>query len=170
MIENVSRPITDLQEVNNRYLAGICCRMKKTARCFFLDQSLPGAPRHVRIKFRAKKSKNGLRRTNVKSNLMPEVEYTQKTGNYDPKPWFLHLTARNSKCPRRCWELDAEFLHTCLMCPCRAFQECAFLSFPPKMWGSLRPKYPPPPKNKLNIWRKKRKSVRPRLGRDTWAH
>ena len=55
-----------------------------------------------------KYSKNWLcrtSRTNIKSNLTPEVEYTLKPSNYDPMPWFLHFTAQNSKCPRRFWEL-----------------------------------------------------------------
>ena len=57
------------------------------------------------------------------SILTPKIEYTLKPSNYDVKPWFLHFTARKSTCPRRFWEIDPEILHTCLMCPCRAFYE-----------------------------------------------
>ena len=76
-----------------------------------------------------KYSKSWLRRTNIKSNLTPKIEDTLKPSNYDAKPWFLHFTAQKSKCPRRFWQIDPEKLHTCLMCPCRAFYECVFLFF-----------------------------------------
>ena len=45
--------------------------------------------------------------------------------------WFKHKTPNSFRrqCPRRFWELDPELLHTCLMCPCRAFNECFFFRF-----------------------------------------
>ena len=33
------------------------------------------------------------------------------------------------QCPRRFGEFDPEILHTCLVCPCRAFNECFFFVF-----------------------------------------
>ena len=53
---------------------------------FFLEEPLPGAPRHVGAKLRAKYSKDRLRRTNIKSNLTPIIEYTLKPSNDDAKP------------------------------------------------------------------------------------
>ena len=89
-----------------------------------------------------KKSNNWLRRTNIQSNLTPEIEHTLKPSNYDAKPWCLRLTAQKSKYLHRFWELDPEILHTFLICPCRPFYECFFFFPPPKMWGSSSPKYP----------------------------
>ena len=99
---------------------------EKKISFFFLDEPPPGAPRHVCTKFSTKYSKNWLRRANIKSGLTPKIQCTLKPSNYDAKPWFLHFTARKSKCPRRFWEIDPENLHTCSMCPCRAFYEWGF--------------------------------------------
>ena len=33
------------------------------------------------------------------------------------------------ECPRRFWEIDPEILHTCSMCPCRAFYQWDLFSF-----------------------------------------
>ena len=74
----------------------------------------------------AQYSKNWLRRTTIKSILTPKIESTLKPSNYDAKPWFLPFTAQKSKCPRRFWEIEPEILHSCLMCPCRAFYERGF--------------------------------------------
>ena len=63
------------------------------------------------VQISRKKMKNWLRRTNFKSNLTPKIEYILKASNYNAKPWFLHLTAQKSNCPRRFWELDHYFLH-----------------------------------------------------------
>ena len=76
-----------------------------------------------------KKSKNWLRRTNFKPNLTPKIEYIRKPGNYNAKPWFSHLTAQNSKCPRRFRELDTLTLHTCLTFSCRTFYHWGFCFF-----------------------------------------
>ena len=45
--------------------------------------------------------------------------------------WFKHKTPNSFRvrCPRRFWEMDPEFMHTCLMCPCRAFYESFFFFF-----------------------------------------
>ena len=45
--------------------------------------------------------------------------------------WFKHQTPSSFRCqcPRRFLELDPEILHTCLMCPCRALNECFFSVF-----------------------------------------
>ena len=46
--------------------------------------------------------------------------------------WFKHKPPNSFRrqCPRRFWVSDPEILHTCLMCPCRAFDECfSFLFF-----------------------------------------
>ena len=52
--------------------------------------------------------------------------------------WFKLKTSNSSiivQCPRRFLEIDPEILHRCLICPCRAFDECVcvFL-FSPGMW------------------------------------
>ena len=69
------------------------------------------------------------------------MEYTLKPNNYDSKPWFLRFTTQKAKCPRRFWEasLDPEFLHTCLTCPCRAFNDYLF---PLENAGFLKPQIP----------------------------
>ena len=115
------------KEVNNSQAFAIG---RKEWPILFLDEPLPGAPRHVSSKVSRKYSKNWLRtRTSIKSNLTPEIEKTPNPSNYDAKPWFLRFTAQKSKCQRRFWELDPELLHTCWMCPCRAFYGCFFLVF-----------------------------------------
>ena len=76
-----------------------------------------------------KYSNNWLRRTNIKSNLTPEIEWTLKLSIYDAKPWCLHFTAKKFQYPSRFSETDPEMLHTCLMCPCRAFYELGFSCF-----------------------------------------
>ena len=46
--------------------------------------------------------------------------------------WFKHKPPNSFRrqCPRRFRVSDPEILHTCLMCPCRAFDECfSFLFF-----------------------------------------
>ena len=44
-----------------------------------------------------------------------------QAGSHKPQNSF------RCQCPRRFWEVDPEILHTCLVCPCRAFNECIFL-------------------------------------------
>ena len=53
--------------------------------------------------------------------------------------WFKHKTQNSFRCqcPRRFWELDPEFLHTCLVCPCRAFNEFSSSSFFRPIFGFL---------------------------------
>ena len=63
---------------------GIYCGKKKSNPFVFLDQPLPGAPRHVVQSF-VQISKNRLRRTNIKSNLTPKIEYTLKPSTYNAK-------------------------------------------------------------------------------------
>ena len=122
--ENVSRPITDLQR--GQILIGIYCRKKNNWRIFFSGPAASRCFKACLYKASREKSKNWLRRTNIKSNLTPKLECILKRSNYDANPWFLHLIAQKSKCPRRFWEIDPEILHTCLMCPCRAYYECLF--------------------------------------------
>ena len=113
---------------------------------------------HVSRKY----SKSWLRKTNIKSNLTPEIEYTLKPSNYDAKPWFLHFTAQNLLCPRRFEKMDPEIWHTCLMCPCRAFYEWGFLFFYfflLEMWDPLRPKYPEKIRRPKYLAKKNRKKT-----------
>ena len=123
----MSRPITDLQR--GQILIGLYCRQTKKWPIFFSGPAASRCFKACLYNVSRKNSKNWLRRTNIKSTLTPKIEYTLKPSNYDAKPWFLHLIAQKSKCPRRFWELDPEFLHTCFMCPCRAYYECVFCSF-----------------------------------------
>ena len=123
--ENVSRPITDLQ--TGQISIGIYCR-KKNDDPFFFWASRFQVLQGMFVQSFARKIEE-LRRTNIKSNLTPKLEYVLKPSNYRANPWFLHLTAQKSKCPRRFWELDPAILHTYLMCPCRGFYECVFLLF-----------------------------------------
>ena len=58
--------------------------------------------------------------------------------------------------------IDPEFLHTCLMCPCRSFY---VFFFSLEMWDPLRPKYPKKYKKRKNLAGKK--NIRKRLGRGT---
>ena len=85
-----------------------------------------------------KYSKNWLRKTNIKSNLTPEIKYTLKPSNYEAKPWFLHFTAQKSKCPRRFREINPEISRTCSMCPCRVFYECFYWKTIAGNLGSLK--------------------------------
>ena len=117
------------KEVNNSQ-AFTVGRKKMTN--FFFGRAASRCSKACLHKVSRQWSKNWLRtrRTNIKSNLTPEIEYPRKTNNYDAKPWFLLFTAQKSKCPRRFWEIDPEIWHTCLlMCPCRAFHEWIFLLF-----------------------------------------
>ena len=149
------------KEVNNSQAFTVGRRKKWPI--FFLEEPLPGAPRHVCTSF-PQKSKNWLRRTSIKSNLKPEIENTLKRRNYDAKPLFLHFTAQKPKCPRRFWEIDPEILHTCSMCPCRAFYEWGFrfLFFSLEMWHHSRPKYSKKYKNPNTVSggkKKKKKKI-----------
>ena len=151
----------DLQR--GQVLIGNYCRNKKWP--LFSGPAASRCSKACLYKVSLKKSRNvWLHRTNIKSNLTPKIEYIYilKPSNYNAKPWFLHLTAQKSKCPRRFWELDPEILHMCLICPCRAFCDWVFSSlfFSPKMWGLLWPKYPKK-YNNPNICRKKKHSWRP---------
>ena len=123
--ENTSQSQT-FKEVHNRWTSSVG---RKKNDPFFSGPAASRCPKACLYKVSCKKSKNWLLRTNIESNLTPKIENTLKPSNYDAKPWFLHLTAQKSKCPHRFWELDPEILHTCLMCPCRAFYEWAFLFF-----------------------------------------
>ena len=51
--------------------------------------------------------------------------------------WFKHRPPNSFRrqCPRRFWELDPEFLHMCLMCPCRARTHLHIYFFSPDIWG-----------------------------------
>ena len=92
------RPITDLR--TGQILIGVCCRNKKKYPFF----SWPAPSRCSKAcvyQVSLKNSKSWMRRTNIKSNLTPKIDYILKPSNYDAKPWFLHLTARKSKSPRR---------------------------------------------------------------------
>ena len=100
-------------------------------RCFslfILDEPLPGASRCL-CKVSRKFSKNWLRRTNIKSNLTPKIEYTLKPSNYDNNPCFLHFTAQNPTVHAVLEGWGPEILHTCLMRPCRAFDELLLFFF-----------------------------------------
>ena len=141
---------------------------------FFLDQPLPGARRHVLYKVSRKNSKNWQRRTNIKPNLTPKIEYILQPSNYNAKPWFLYLTAQKSKCPRRFWELDHKILRTYLMCPCQAFYEsgffCSFFPFFAENVGSLKTQISPP-KTKSRISDEKNKNDKnPFVKGSTGAH
>ena len=95
------------------------------------------------------------------------MEYTLKPSNYHVKPWFLHVTAQKSKYPRRFWELDPEFLYTCLMCPCRAFYECffCFLFFFAENVGSLKTQISPKnTKTQISDGKSKNYSLKARQG------
>ena len=74
---------------------------------FFLDDPLPGAPRHVCTKFRANIGISDLCIVvpNLETNLTRRIEYILKPSNYDAKPWFLHFTTQRSKFPRRFREI-----------------------------------------------------------------
>ena len=63
--ENVSQPITGLQKVNNSQSFTVG---RKKWPIFFLDQPLPGAPRHVCTKFRAK-----IRRTDCVGPILSDT-------------------------------------------------------------------------------------------------
>ena len=139
-------------EVNNNQAFTV--GRKKSS--FFSGRAASRCSKACLYRVSRKYSKNWLRRTNIKSNLTPEIEYTLKPSNYDAEPWFLHFTAPKSIFTRRFWEIYAQCLHTCLMCPCRAFCGWVFLFlffFSLDMWDPLRPKYPKNYKNP-NIWRK----------------
>ena len=112
-----------------------------------------------------KYSKNWLRKTNIKSNLTPEIKYTLKPSNYEAKPWFLHFTAQKSKCPRRFREINPEISRTCSMCPCRVFYECFYWKTIAGNLGSLKTQISQKIQNP-NIWLKEKKN-RKRLGRGT---
>ena len=119
--ENVSQPITGLQKVNNSQ--SFTVGRKKNDPFIFSGRAASRRSKACLYKVSRKYSKNWLRRTNIKSNLTPKIEYTLKPSNYDAKSWFLHCTTQKAKCARRFLKLDLEILHTCLMCPCWAFYE-----------------------------------------------
>ena len=96
-----------VQCLHNEFFKPILCKggvratsgvyPSKEKQSVFLHEPLPGAPRHVCTKFGAKRSRNWLRRTNIKSYLSPKIESTLKPSNSDAKPWFcaLPLKRRN---------------------------------------------------------------------------
>ena len=79
---------------------------------------------------------------------------------------ILALTAHKFKCPRHFWEIDPEFLHTCLICPCRAF-DVFFFSL--ELWDQSRPKYPKTTKTQISGAKNenRKKPIRKRLGMGT---
>ena len=115
------------REVNNRTIVRQLPYEEKKWPIFSSGRAASRCSKACLYKVSIKYSKNWLRWTNIKTNLTPEIEYKLKPSSYDAKPWFLHFTAQKSKCPRRFWEIDPEFLRVCLMCPCRAFYEWVFL-------------------------------------------
>ena len=64
----------------------------------------------------------------LKSHLTPKIESTLKGSKYDSKPWVLHGTGQKRTNVHAVLERYSEFLHTCLMCPCRSLYECFFYS------------------------------------------
>ena len=153
------------EEVNNSQAFTVG---RKTNDPFLSGRAASRCSKACLYKVSRKYSKNWLRRTNIKSNLTPEIECTLKPSNYEAKPWLPHFTAQKSKCPRRFREMDPEILRTCSMCPCQAFYEC-FFSFSLEIWDPLRPKYPKKYKTQISGEKKKKRKIpiRKRLGRGT---
>ena len=93
-------------EVNNRQAFTV----RKNYPLFFLDEPLPGAPRHVFTTYHANVQITDCR-TNTKSNLTPKIEYTLKPSTYDAKPWFLHFNRKKVQMSTPFFERDPDFLH-----------------------------------------------------------
>ena len=66
---------------------------------------------------------------NIKQNLAKKLDPILKSSNLKEMTYHSHFYAQNSKCPRRCWEIDAEILHTCFTCPSRGLTPVFFFFF-----------------------------------------
>ena len=95
----------------------------------------------------------------MKSYVLPNIECTLNTGNYEAKTRLLHSTAHTSKCPHRFWERDPEIVRTCSMCPCRAFDTLIFFIFLAGYVCSLNTQISQTIKKIPNIWRNITKSA-----------
>ena len=125
---------------------------------FFSERAVSRWSKACLYKVSRKKSKNWLRRTNIKSTLTPNIEYILKPSNYNAKTWFLHLTAQKSKCPRRFWELDPGILHV-FNVPLPSLSRMFFF-FRRKCGVSSDTNIPRKNENR-NIWRKEKKQKHP---------
>ena len=109
-----------------------------------------------------KKSKNWLRRTNIKSNLTLKIEYFTKTKELRCQAviFALHHTKVQMSTPFlrvRPWNYAHVFNLPLPSLLRMGF--FVFVFFSPKMWGPLRPKIYPKNTKKTNIWRKKYKKI-----------
>ena len=104
----------------------------------YLDEPLPGPPRHVWTKVACKYQKNWLGTTNIYSYLTTKIENTQKPSNYD-EPKLLHDW--ESKDESRFREINQDILNnTCFRSPAESWM-CIVFFFAGNMWDPSTLKY-----------------------------
>ena len=136
---NVSRPTTLLLKGNKK--SGVSGGIYNFY-FIFMNKPIPGTLKHALERF-AHMLKIWLSRANIKSFVSPNVDPILKQSYYKATTLVgtSHLLfARNSKNPRRFWEIYPDMLDTCSMSLFRPVNEGCSIFFRPIMWDSLRPK------------------------------